>query len=232
MSDPRSRSRARRAAGAFTLIELIVVVAVLASIAGLAVATLSGTQEQVTRDLALNELSEVRKAILQFKADTGFLPKRGPFNLSGRSGPTTGLVVLSSLPGASDTERTAWFDAEENLFQLFDAPIFEANQALSRLDTWNPDRRRGWRGPYLASYGEGRLGRVDSPPVPAIADPFFHATDVDWFSWDDPTIPAPSLAPRRALRLLGLDGGDARITSAGPDGDFGTSDDLVAYLLR
>lgn len=241
MSDPRSRSRARRAAGAFTLIELIVVVAVLASIAGLAVATLSGTQEQVTRDLALNELSEVRKAILQFKADTGFLPKRGPFNLASRA-PDGGQVVLTGL------QTEAWFDAPANLSQLFECPLPTGHP----LATWNPDRRRGWRGPYLQRDGEGLVAVSDGldahgtttwvagtplPAFPAVADPFTRPADPDlgftWTTWSGVVLERHG----RPILLLDVDpegtgpGDDvvagvnrvtqrARVVSLGPDGEF------------
>lgn len=235
MSNTPGRSRARRAAGGFTLIEMILVVAMMATLAGLALATMSDTQDHATAELAKHELNEVRRAVLQFKADTGFFPRRGPFNLVGRAGPTNegadGLVRPGPLPGANDAERTAWFDAAENLFQLFSEPELEPGQPLSALAGWNPDRRRGWRGPYLACSGEGRVGRPDSPPVPAVADPFSHALEVPWFEWDDPSAPSPALRRHRAIRFLEPEG-DARLVSAGFDGEFGTSDDLVAYLRR
>lgn len=248
MSPPRCRSRAPRATGGFTLIEIVMVLAVMVALAGLVVSSMQGVHEQAALDLARHELNEVRRAVLQFKADTGFLPRRGPFNLVGAdplaNEGTAGLVQLTSLlPAASPAERQAWFDAPENLFQLFLPPPTAyldtaSGHPLLALAAWDAGRRRGWRGPYLTANGEGRLGGPGRPPVPAVADPFVHASHTPWFTWaDPPTEEHLGLAPRRAVRLVGVDGPDARVVSAGPDGlfdgDAGPSDDDVVYhLLR
>ncbi len=139
------------------------VLAVLAAVSGLVVSSLSGMQEQAQSDIDKHTLSEVRRAILQFKADTGYLPKRGPFNLHPddvdlSTQPTRvedqGRVRLANLPitaVVTDEDKRAWFDAPANLWQLFECPL-PATDPLSR---WDPARRRGWRGPYLTRAGQG-----------------------------------------------------------------------------
>ncbi len=168
MSDPRSRSRARRAAGAFTLIEIVLVVAILAALAGMVVFMSEGTDAQASHDLTRRTLAEVRRAIVQFKADTGHWPKRGPFNLHPSdvaAGDVTraadgGRVRLARLPIAevvTDDVRRAWFDAPANLYQLFVCPfpLDPADPDYHPLARWDLDRHRGWRGPYLTRAGQG-----------------------------------------------------------------------------
>lgn len=256
------RSRARRAAGAFTLIELILVVAVLATLSGLAIATMQGVDAHASLDIARSELAEVRKAVLRFEADTGFLPKRGPFNLASRTD-DNGSVTLAS----GQTE--AWFDAPANLSQLFTCPL-PTGHALA---TWNPDRRRGWRGPYLRRDGEGLVAvsgglKTDGTEAwpagslldafPGVADPFTREPDAAigfaWTTWSGTALDRQG----RPFLLFDLDPGAvgpsddhlvplrARVVSLGPDGAFSpvpssadvdagvcvAGDDLGLFLLR
>lgn len=162
-ASPR-RSRAPRATGAFTLIEIVMVLAVLAAVSGLVIVSMHDSHEQTSLDLARIELNEVRKAVLQFRADTGHLPKRGPFNLdaavfTGDRSNDHGRVQLAFLPAhlqggvLTTQQQIAWFDEPANLWQLFECP-FSSDDPLA---SWDPARRRGWRGPYLTRTGEGRL---------------------------------------------------------------------------
>lgn len=244
------RSRASRATGAFTLIEVVLVIALLAAVASLAAMTLTGTHQQATHDLALNELNEVRKAVLQFRADTGVLPRQGAFNLSTRA---NGKVVVSSYPqlpgapGGTPADVEDWFDAPANVSQLIVKPTFVSGS--EHLGEWDPGRRRGWRGPYLSFSTEGWVSMTETwsvrdgvpdawlDPLPAIADPFHHRVDAEHgFRWTTSTglaIPDDQ-AHGRPVLLVDLDQPSlARIVSAGLDGDFVTHDDnVVLYLLR
>lgn len=226
------RSRAPRATGAFTLIEIVMVVALLAAIAGMVVSSMQGTHEQVSLDLARHELNEVRKAVLSFRADTGFLPKQGVFDLDTRGGKSK---VPSEVPAG---EAAEWFDHPANLWQLVECPLpSDPSQAdFQPLSRWDPSRRRGWRGPYLTRHGEGVYRdpetAVNSWPVPAIADPFTHGALVapyGWFSVTDGARLDHLSAHRPILLILDplVDSRAPCLVSAGPDGDVGTSDDLV-----
>ncbi|MBX3467082.1 MAG: hypothetical protein KF878_09310 [Planctomycetes bacterium] len=261
MSPPRCRSRAPRATGGFTLIEIVMVVAMLAALAGMVAASMQGLQDQATLDLARQELNEVRRAVLQFKADTGFLPKRGIFDLDGRN------LGRSKVPAYVDaSDAASWFDRPENLWQLFERPLpsITSQPDFQPLSTWDPVRCRGWRGPYLSRSGEGRFRSgellTSVPPVPAVADPFRSSSYREfyvkllgepgrlygWFTCESVPLEwsstegsghARGLDAHRPVRLVGLDGPDARVVSAGPDGlfdgDVGPSDDdVIYYLLR
>ena len=195
----------RSVSRAFTLSELLVVVAILAIVAGGLVVSLGSARGPAQRDLARHELTRLRDALLRFEADTGWLPGEGPFDLAPVAGDLTPrhaqAEVLASLIqsrfGVGAAEVPRWFDSAANLWELVVNPLEGSGHPL---ETWDPDRRRGWRGPYLGMGGEGqveagfvnrRLDPYVSPvpndetgnvglydlsarlaPAPAVADPF------------------------------------------------------------
>jgi hypothetical protein len=59
---------------------LLIVVAILAVIAGSMIATYEGTAESAAAQIVPHELLQLKQAILRFKQDTGYLPGQGPFN--------------------------------------------------------------------------------------------------------------------------------------------------------
>jgi type II secretory pathway pseudopilin PulG len=181
MNSVTHRSRARRATGAFTLIEIVLVVAILATLGGLTIASLGEAEAQSTANIAVHELSQVRQAVLRFREDTGFLPKQGLFDLESRGG----RVRTVDFPGPeTHTDHVQWFDAPENLWQLFECPLATTDPMAQPAAG-----RRGWRGPYLTRNAEARFRAFAStvPPVPAVADPFVHQIEAEWYSWSSST---------------------------------------------
>ena len=172
---------------AFTLIETLVVVAIVAMIAGAFVMSTSATAAGAGTDLAKHELAQVRDAILRFHADTGWLPGQGPFDLEGRTGGQVAAAEVEARFGVPTANVPSWFDSATNLWQLVENPL----TTLDELDTehalarWDPDRGRGWRGPYLSLNGEGR---VEAGFVNRRLDPYFDDADGDGDgSNDNPT---------------------------------------------
>ncbi|MCO5172520.1 MAG: type II secretion system GspH family protein [Planctomycetes bacterium] len=239
-ADRAPLASASRIAG-FTLLELLVVVAILATIAGGVIATLGGVEEEAGRDLTRHQLAELKRAVLRFRADTGHLPKQGPFDLAqGQGGPAGG----SGVAGLRDGETATWFYSPANLDQLLREPVRADGTPV--LPPWVPDRRRGWRGPYLSRGGDWRVAVGAGPSladgatplwVPGLADalprpPLVEGTAFPAFEWRfdvraierhgrpllyvfDPTAPQ-----------------DAHLRSAWLDGRFGTDDDVRVDLLR
>jgi len=176
----------------FTLLELVIVTAILGSIAGGAVLMVGQTEELAQGQISLVEVSEIREAMIQFKKDTGYLPKTGPFQLA-----TEGGFVPVPAEGSD------WFQSPANFSQLFSNPLAGTGHPLA---TWNPDTKRGWRGPYLTCAGEGQVSIGDdlntdgsgSPTlgdtidhVVGIADPFLASPDGDYFQWSRISDDAP-----------------------------------------
>lgn len=144
---------------AFTLLEMVLVVAIMATIAGTVVALTGDLQDTVSLDLRLHEMTAIREALLRFHADTGYFPGEGPFDLDTRPG---GFVPLGARP-------PQWHDCAANVWQLAQNPLEGTSHPLR---VWDPDRRRGWHGPYLAMSCEGRVALpfVDGRAAPANQD--------------------------------------------------------------
>ncbi len=221
---------------AFTLLELMIVTAVLSTIAGGAILMVGQTEELAQGQIGLTEMSEVREALIQFKKDTGFLPKQGPFRLT-----TEGGFVPVPEDGSD------WFASPANMAQLLENPLAGTGHPLA---TWNPDTKRGWRGPYLSSSGEGYVDLGDdldttglgSPTsgdvltdVPAIADPFMAPAEGSFFLWKKNPDGTPMSRLGRPYLFFDLhDANLARIVGMGPNRTYeaGSGDDVVFYLFR
>lgn len=234
----------------FTLLELLVVISILATLAGVLLVSLSGVQHKASGDLTVHELAQVKAAILGFRADTGFLPKQGPFALTSDGG---------SVPVPAEGE--AWFDSPANFTQVLINPLAGTGHPL---ETFNPDTRRGWRGPYLTRSAEGavvvgdglaldgRSGNLDQgtllAALPSIADPFPRSPLTAGigvvFNWTNASgDPLPQhgrpfllfdLADPNRARVIGL-GPDGRFSPLPATGDLLTapgSDDAGVYLFR
>ena len=63
----------------FTLLELLVVLAVLTAVAGIGVLALGNVTGDTRERLARAEMNEIANAIRRFRADTGYWPKEGVF---------------------------------------------------------------------------------------------------------------------------------------------------------
>ncbi|WP_334319170.1 prepilin-type N-terminal cleavage/methylation domain-containing protein [Termitidicoccus mucosus] len=233
----------------FSLIELLVVVSLLAAVAFIATGTFRGVGENANDRLVRVEMQEIAKAIRQFKADTGYYPKTGPFALSDSDG--VPYANLNSYLGtsASAAERERWFYSPANFYQLLasTSPLAGTGHPL---ETWTPESGRGWRGPYLKGFEDGfvdigdgindgtALGDVSGDPlagnripnVPGLADPFDHRTANARLDWS--ATPGGTKREKwgRPYLFLDLDA-DASVVrmglvSMGPDGEYGTDDDI------
>jgi prepilin-type N-terminal cleavage/methylation domain-containing protein len=237
-----SMANAHCSAG-FTLLEMLVVVFILAVLAGSAMIVYDGIAEDAQIAVAQAEMAELKKALLRFRQDTGYLPRQ-----------TTGPFIYENIPddhfpsSVPEGQRQAWFDSEYNFWLLYgrddvaddpSTPVSE-NCPLPLdhpLCSWNPNNNHGWRGPYLTRHAEGLVDVPDGEfgdeiqNVRGVADPFVAGPDCDTipgtcvFDWR-PTAESPD-RPRwgRPYALLDVDGSEARIVSLGPNGVREDSDD-------
>lgn len=149
-----------------TLLELLVVVALLAALAFVSTSAFDQAYDETHQQLARSEMQEIVKAIRQFKQDTGYYPGQGPFRLLANMDAdgdyscaddavnSIGAVDIDSV-GAADAVE--WFESPANLLQLFVAPVLCGEHPVSNTYVlsvngdlqWNANTGRGWRGPYL-----------------------------------------------------------------------------------
>lgn len=209
----------------FTLLELLIIVAILAALAGGVIMVLDGAEEDSATKIAKSEMLEIKKALLKFKQDTGYLPKQGPFALLTDTPP--GLVPVPS-------QGSTWFHSPANFAQMYEEPV---DSLGSPIRPWNPDTARGWRGPYLTRQGEGLVDIGDglntdgtgSPTtiitallaeVRGVADPFVAKPEGSFFVWRTSPGSTPHDRWGRPYFLFDLDNNNARIVGMGPNGEF------------
>lgn len=241
----------------FTLVELMLVVAILATLAGSVVMLADDTQLAVDEKIVLREALVLREAVTRFQADTGWYPGEGPFDLdesaSGTARHPHAAVTLSTVQGKGvpNGQEARWFDNAANVWQLVESPL----PASHPLASWDPDRSRGWHGPYLtlSTEGQTRTTFVSSrdastssfvvPLAPAIADPFLRECPASasaagyWAALSGEPSPRQGqplylFLPRDTSGLVIRNSPDARVVSIGLDNTLGTADDTVVYLFR
>lgn len=227
------------------------VLAILSAVAFVATGTFRHVHDEADDRLVRVEMQEIAKAIRQFRQDTGYLPKTGPFALAADSGG----VPIANLPGeagATDEAKRRWFYSPANFYQLLGAtsPLDGTGHTLA---AWDPESGRGWRGPYLKGYAEGYVAIGDDvndddsavgdptgdplagdvvADVPGLADPFAHrpAGGGALLGWS--VVAGGEVRPKwgRPYLFLDLDSSAATtrmgLVSMGPDGLYGTDDDI------
>lgn len=160
----------------FTLIELLAVIALMAVVAVVAVMSYEDVDDQAQADVTKYEMAELRKALLQFRRDTGVFPRTGsyscrdPGDLANPNKSNPDMVFPSQL--TSESLQVSWCERPENLWHLIKCP-FDPDSAACK---WDPDTKRGWHGPYIS----GQWGYVDVNDastaderlIPALADKF------------------------------------------------------------
>jgi len=213
-----------RAMAGFTLLELLVVITLLAILAGGSLIAYEGVQDQGRYDAVRFEVAEIRKALLKFRRDSGTndFPSQGIYDCTDESNggldtdPNSNFPLTFStqvdIPPMSKTEFITWCQTEGNFWMLFIDP-FER----SETDQWNEDTRRGWNGPYLQNkYGAISNSSIDN--IPNVVSPY-----------------------QNPYLLIDLDNdSSAAILSVGKNGTAGSigacnsadEDDYVACLLR
>jgi prepilin-type N-terminal cleavage/methylation domain-containing protein len=160
----------------FTLLEMVVVVAILAVVAGTAIVALGGTEDDARTLLARSEMATLRDALVRWKQDIGSFP-----DTSGSLTPLVALALgrdpagnVTPLPDPSlASTANGWVLANPGT-SVPPALTFPS----ASLSTWNPATRRGWRGPYLSIELTSRLLVINekdsSPGTYELADPWDH----------------------------------------------------------
>lgn len=191
-----------KAGNGFTLLELIVVVAILVAVAGIGTLAMRNVIEDSAIDVTRAEMKQISQAVLKFKHDTGYYIGQGPFALLDTNNDGIANTNCSACTptacnsvGAIDpnppvgTILQAWLENPMNFSQLFSEPIFCPNHPLANVlnsVTFNSSSR-GWNGPYIVS-SEGVVSIQSTPDttlangnltpgnnitnIPSLSDPF------------------------------------------------------------
>lgn len=155
-----STSQWRRASSSgFTLLELLVVVSILAALAGLTSIRVDSYERDAQVKLAQVKMDRIASAIQRFRADTGYYPLTGPFAPEAMQAPTADALAEDASGWGEDGRawlRETWFSAA-NFTWLFNEPqwppiavrLGDGESQPAPLMPWNMDAARGWHGPYL-----------------------------------------------------------------------------------
>ena len=142
----------------FTLLELLVVVSILAAVAGIATSAVDGYNERAREELVHVEMNNIADAIYKFKTDTGYFPKTGVFI---KQTPTSVAI------GDPIYENPETVDNEQNLNFLYSSPstcikktvLNDCDEAkgYTQISPWNAYQNIGWNGPYMARNTQQRM---------------------------------------------------------------------------
>lgn len=89
----------------FTLLELLVVVSVLATLAGITAVAMDGYEQQSQEQLVEVEMQRIASAIYRFKEDTGYFPEEGVFSDEGND---ADFSWLFNSPRSGGNEILPW----------------------------------------------------------------------------------------------------------------------------
>ena len=129
---------------AFTLLELLIVVAILAIIGGSIFVAYQSTGEMAEENLADQRLAGMRQALLKFRRDMGYFPGEGPLGNTATVEPAAGQVT--NYDNMSNVEKSLWRNHELNHWMLYSRPN---DTAIANKWVFDSDSKRGWNGPYL-----------------------------------------------------------------------------------
>jgi prepilin-type N-terminal cleavage/methylation domain-containing protein len=245
-----------------TLLELLVVVVLLGIIAGGAVVGYDRVQDQARYDATRFEMAEIRKALLQFRRDSGTndFPGQGIYDCTDVANGNPTLrnpeMVFPAEAGSTNDKIIAWCQSPANFWMLFVDPFGREPE-----DQWNPDTHRGWNGPYLQRKS-GYVDVGDNLQRSGSGKPDDGEVIENVWGIASPYVSAPAAKANRYLvwrpsdgvneyaqygtpyLLFDLDDEEqARIVSIGPDNTYdgeganpceppANSDDIVLCLLR
>ncbi|MCH2060608.1 MAG: type II secretion system GspH family protein [Verrucomicrobiales bacterium] len=129
---------------AFTLLELLIVVAILAIIGGAVIVAYKGTGDTAEENLVEQRLAGMKQALLNFRQDMGYFPGEGPLGDTATVEPVAGQ--LADYDTMSAVEKSLWRNHELNHWMLYFRPN---DTAIANKWVFDSDAKRGWNGPYL-----------------------------------------------------------------------------------
>lgn len=230
--------RSDKAAG-FTLMELLLIVFLLGTLAVTTMSALDGIGDDAAIQVTRAEMAEVVTAIRQFKRDTGWYPGEGQYQCTDGASLNANLINIPSTL-ANDTEKIAWCEHPANFWMLFTNPMQNPSDAsILPINQWTPDSARGWRGPYLTQQSLGKVNIDGIDEMFGLHDKFPHrplGNDYVWNGCADPNDNQCMVGRPYYLRGIGTDSvglvslGENGVLDATGLGCEQAGDDLVVCL--
>jgi prepilin-type N-terminal cleavage/methylation domain-containing protein len=172
-------NRCQHGQGGFTLIEILMVIVLLGIVSIAAINAFDGNEDQARENITRLELSELQKALLQFRRDNRELPclvyvefpanqKYTPFiSLSDFSSDMDRLQFDTpddpTDPAQPDSVATYAQWCSDSLENAPSEDVIQSDNALSMLNQfpfplqssnsdllWSQDTQSGWNGPYIS----------------------------------------------------------------------------------
>jgi prepilin-type N-terminal cleavage/methylation domain-containing protein len=147
----------------FTLLELLVVITLISIIASVGLYSYEGADDDTRLTTTRFEMYEIRKALLQFRKDTGEFPCRvyrdGDY-VAERTAMTPQLDFsgwLPATPTVADYQKwcsNGYEDAvnpnqADNALSMLRVFAYDVTVPANRDLLYNPDLHLGWHGPYI-----------------------------------------------------------------------------------
>ena len=200
---PSQSAGARRA---FTIVELMAVVVVIAILAGIVIGGVQVAQRKAARNRAIADLERLATAIENYRGAKGFCPATKPTD-TGFDNNLVYALVYGGGPGQKAFLELRGQELEPRVNDLGDITALKKAQIV---DPWG----RPWR--YK------RLGQM----APRDHTGKFRVEG----AWDPRSIDTGSEAGSERYEEQNADSYD--LYSVGPDGLFGTSDDVTNWAMR
>ncbi len=141
---------AQRSQGGFTLVEVIVVLAVVLLLTGIAVPMISGYMEDGRRAKAEAEIKVIAGALTSFYKDLGIMPTRnGAGTNNTRYVIMTGAARPTTNPYAAGHQWATW-GMNANFGDVLDDHLLKNQPNASTTAAYPTTGSNRWRGPYLA----------------------------------------------------------------------------------
>lgn len=159
---------------AFTLIEMLTVITIIAILAGLVLAAASGVMQRGARARAQGEIQAMSTALESYKVDNGIYPV-------GATGGATGSALGGSPYGNFDPGSGAYQESSEALYQALsgqtnytDIPVagIKSYMTFKSSQIGNPTGPSYVKDPWNNSYGYSTGGPFSSPVASGDPTPF------------------------------------------------------------
>jgi len=137
----------------FTIIELLVVVAIIGVLMGMLLPAVTAVRQNARKTKAKSEINGIITAIKQYESTYGYFPVNGACNPTTLANYRTLMEYLTNYPGPGTSTAAASFVANPRAVRFLDAPSTYGYNKGSRTDNSDSDARATENGDYADPWG-------------------------------------------------------------------------------